>query len=75
MGYYPEAKKYLEYSLETHGDDVNTFYNLAMCHYRLRNLESALDCINKTLALESTFEAAKTMQIKLEAEVNRLNQI
>ena len=75
MGYYPEAAKYLEYSLQIHGDDANSFYNLAMCHYRLRNLEFALDCINKTLALESTFEAAKTMQIKLEAEVNRLNKI
>lgn len=75
MGYYPEAQKYLQLSLQLHGDDANAFYNLAMCHYRLRNLESALDFINKTLELESTFEAAKTMKIKLEGEINRLKRI
>ena len=72
MGYYSEAIKYLQFSLELYGEDINTFYNLAMCHYRLQDLESALNCIEKTLNLEPSLETAKTMQITLQTEINSL---
>ena len=72
MGYYSEAIKYLQFSLELYGEDINTFYNLAMCHYRLQDLESALNCIEKTLNLEPSLETAKTMQTTLQTEIHSL---
>ena len=71
MGYYPEALEYLEQSQKLYGDDASTIYNMGMCHYRLRQLQFALDCIDRTLELDREFEAAKGMRIKILAELKR----
>jgi tetratricopeptide (TPR) repeat protein len=70
MNYYPEALEYFQHSLRLYGPDASTFYNMAMCHYTLRQLDAALECINQTLALDPTFEAAKGRRIKIESEVS-----
>jgi tetratricopeptide (TPR) repeat protein len=69
MGYYPEALEYLRYSLQLHGADPSTFHNMAMCHYRLRQLDQARSCLEQSLALNPGFEAARAMKIKLEGEI------
>jgi hypothetical protein len=71
MEYYPEALNYFQHSLRLYGPDASTFYNMAVCHYALRQLEAALDCINQTLAFDPAFEAAKGMRIKIEAEISQ----
>ncbi len=71
MGYYAEALEYLEQSQKLYGDDASTIYNMGMCHYRLRQLQFALDCIDRTLELDREFEAAKRMRIKILAELKR----
>jgi tetratricopeptide (TPR) repeat protein len=69
MQYYPEALEHFQRSLRLYGPDPSTFYNMAMCHYNLRQLEAALEYINQTLELDSTFEAAKAARIKLRSEI------
>lgn len=69
MQYYTEALDYFQRSLRLYGSDPSTFYNMGMCHYSLRQLDAALECINQTLELDSTFEAAKAMRIKLHSEI------
>lgn len=71
MQYYPEALEYFEHSLRLWGADPSTLYNMAMCHYSLRQLHAALECINQTLELDPTFEAAKAMRIKLQSETGQ----
>jgi len=67
--YHLEALDYFRYSLRLCGPDASTFYNMAMCHYSLRQLDETLACVKQTLALDPTFEAAKTMLIKLQSEI------
>ena len=69
--YYPEALEFLQTSLQRYGEEASTFYNMAMCHYRLRQLESALACIEQTLALDPEFEAARAKRIQWQAELTR----
>ncbi len=71
MGYYQEASEFLQHSLKLHGNDPSTYHNLAMCQYRLRQLDEAWESINQTLKLNPDFEAARTLKIKIEAEISR----
>lgn len=72
MQYYPEALEYFQRSLQLYGSDPSTFYNMAMCYYSLRELETALECINQTLELDPAFESAKAMRIKLQSDIEHL---
>ncbi len=74
LEYYPEALDYMHHSQSLYGEDPCTSYNMAMCHYRLRQLEQAMDCLNRTLDLDPDFAAAKTTRIKLLAELKRRGQ-
>jgi len=69
MQYYSEALEYFQHSLRLYGPEASTFYNMAVCHSSLRQQDAARDCIDQTLALDPTFEAAKGMRIKIESEV------
>jgi tetratricopeptide (TPR) repeat protein len=69
--YFPEALEFLERSCKTYGDDPNTLYNMGMCYYRLRQLDLAMECMNKTLTLKSDFEPARAMKIRLKSEIKR----
>jgi tetratricopeptide (TPR) repeat protein len=71
IGYYAEALEYLEQSQQLYGDDASTIYNMGMCYYRLRQLQSALDCIDRSIELDREFEAAKGMRIKILGELKR----
>ncbi|MEC4805751.1 MAG: SAM-dependent methyltransferase [Jaaginema sp. PMC 1079.18] len=71
--YFPEALDYFDQSQQLYGDDSSTLFNMAMCHYRLRQLDLALNYIQKTLTLEPNFEAAKAKRIQWQAEQKRLS--
>lgn len=69
MQYYREALEYFGRSLQLWGDEPSTFYNTAVCHYNLGELDAALGYVGRTLELDPTFEAAKSMLIKLRSEI------
>lgn len=68
---YAEALEYFQHSLRLYGPDASTLYNMAVCHTSLRQLDAARDCIDQTLALDPTFEAAKGMRIKIESKASQ----
>jgi tetratricopeptide (TPR) repeat protein len=67
--YYPEARRYLTWSLERYGPDADTLFNLALCHHNLRDLPAALACVKRALDLEPNFEEARDLRIRIEAEL------
>jgi len=71
MGYYSEALKFLEDSLQHFGPDVRTFYNLTLCHCAALQMEKALDCIKEALKLDPSFEPAKAMRVRIESTISR----
>jgi tetratricopeptide (TPR) repeat protein len=69
MGYYTEALELFARSVELYGPDATISYNMGLCHYGLREMESALRCVNEALVLEPEFEDARTMRIKIEEAI------
>ena len=65
LGNYTSAIEYFERSCQSHGDDPNTLYNLAMSHYRLGQTQQVIVCLEKTLELDPNFEAAHTLRQEL----------
>ncbi|MEQ9367388.1 MAG: hypothetical protein RIF32_24360 [Leptospirales bacterium] len=66
--YFKESLWFFERSYENTPPDANTSYNLAVCHYELRDFARARRFVAETLALDSDQAAARTLRIKLEAE-------
>ncbi|MBD1821137.1 SAM-dependent methyltransferase [Cyanobacteria bacterium FACHB-DQ100] len=69
LGYFPEALEYWQQSRQLYGEDPSTLFNMAMCHYRLHQLELAIDFIQQTLALDPDFEGAKAKYLEWQAEL------
>jgi tetratricopeptide (TPR) repeat protein len=69
MQYYSEALSYFQRSLQLHGSNLSTLYNMAMCHYGLRQLDAALDLVNQVLESDPTFEPARAMRIQLQSKM------
>jgi len=68
MKYYPEAATYFQRSLAQQGADPATYYNLALCHQNLRQLDEALRYARQTLTLNPAHESARAMVLQLQAE-------
>jgi len=71
MRYYRRALEYLDYSLEIYGDNATTFHNMALCYYGLQKMGTSMEYVNKAMALEPSFDAAKGLRTKLQAEMKR----
>jgi len=71
LSYYTKALEYLDYSLRLHGADVRTFYNIALCHYELRQFSEAFDYVNQALKVDSQFELAQALAIQIQSELRR----
>jgi hypothetical protein len=56
-------------SVELYGPDAAVSYNMGLCHYGLRQMEAALECVNEALTLDADFEDAKTLRIKIEETI------
>jgi len=69
MGYYAEALDLFNRSVELYGPDATISYSMSLCHYGLKHMDAALECINEALALEYDLEEARTMRIKIEGSV------
>lgn len=69
LEYYPEAIEYLNHSLQLYGDHPTTLCNIAMCHYDLNQLDTALEFVNRSLKIDPLFESARELLIKVESEL------
>ena len=67
MHQYPEAIAYFQHSVRLQGRRPRTQYNIGLCHYRLREFETALECIEEALALDPAFGPARALRIKIQA--------
>ena len=56
--YYDEALDYLQESRRLYGDTPGTLYQMALCYACLDQPEAALQWLERTLQLDSKFEAA-----------------
>jgi tetratricopeptide (TPR) repeat protein len=57
-----EALEYFEVSLERHGRDAHTLYNLALCHHLLGETEEAHAFLEEALAANPALEAPEGMR-------------
>jgi len=66
MGYHTEALDLFTRSVELYGPDATIACNMAQCFYCLREMKSALKCVDEALALDPDFEDARALRIKIE---------
>ena len=71
---YGDAIMYFQHSLDVHGPNRSTWHNMGMSYYRLRRLGDALRCMNELLALDLNYSPAKSMRIKLQAEIQEISR-
>jgi len=65
MGSHREAARYFQRSLDTHGPDPATQYNLGVCYHHLGEPTSALQAIDCALAGAPDFEPATTLRAEI----------
>lgn len=66
---YEEAMVYFQYSLELHGLDPSTTYNLALCCFALQRHKEALEWVEETLETDPAFEGAQSLWQEISAEL------
>ncbi|GAA3613682.1 tetratricopeptide repeat protein [Microlunatus ginsengisoli] len=71
MRYYAEAIDFFRESIAIGGLEPGTAYNLAACHYAMRDLELALERVEEALRLDPHSDAARSLRIAILAERNR----
>lgn len=65
LGSPREAADYFLRSLDLHGPDPATHYNLGLCHHRLGDPETALRFLDQTLAGAPDFEPAAALRAEI----------
>jgi len=71
IGRYADAAEFFEHSLQMHGPDVSTHYNLGMCYNELHQLDRALEHTNWAHEIDPNFGPARALRIRLMTERNR----
>ncbi len=71
MRYYVRALEFLNKSLELYGENATTFHNMALCYYGMQQMDTSMEYVNKALALDPAFDAAKGLRTKLQADIKR----
>jgi tetratricopeptide (TPR) repeat protein len=69
IDYLPEALELFAHSLQLHGPDASTFYNIAVCHSRLRQPRLALEAVEKALELAPDDSDARALRIRLRGDL------
>lgn len=64
----PEALELFGHSLRLQGPDAATYYNIGICHARLRQFGPALQAVEEALAREPNYPEARSLRIQLLAE-------
>ena len=66
MDYWSEALTFFGHSIDLYGLEPGTAYNMAVCHFGLRQMEQGLEWVNRALELDPEFDAAKALRIKMQ---------
>lgn len=66
IDYFPEALEFFACSLRAYGPDARTFYNIAVCHSRLRQVQPALEAVDKALEMEPDYPDARALRIRVQ---------
>lgn len=69
--YYTDALDFFELALQERDPHTGIYHNMAICHFKLRQLDQAADYVNKALEINPELEEARTLRIQIEAEVER----
>jgi tetratricopeptide (TPR) repeat protein len=67
MEFYTEALEFFQHSVRLYGMEAGTAYNMGVSYYGLRQMEKALEYINRALESDAEFDAAKALRIKLQS--------
>lgn len=62
FGYDNDALGFFEASLEFYGEHAETYYEIALCYYNLQEIQTALECTERSLALDPDFEESKKLK-------------
>jgi tetratricopeptide (TPR) repeat protein len=62
LGRWADARRSFEHSIALHGPNPATAFNLALCRFRLGELEAARGAVEEILAAEPDLEAAVELQ-------------
>ncbi len=71
MELYKEALEFLRHSVNLYGAEPGTAYNMAVCYNGLSQTAEALECVTQALELDSEFDAAKALRIRLQSAAAR----
>lgn len=69
--YYADALEFFELALQEREAHTGIYHNMAICYFKLRQLDQAAEYVNKALELNPELEEARTLRIQIEAEVER----
>lgn len=64
-----EALYFYEQSVALHGAHHVTLYNMGLCHYRMGQVVRALDCFDRSLALDGSYGPARDWKVRVSAEL------
>lgn len=65
MQYYEDALGYFQISLVSHGSTAPVYYNMAVCHFQLRQDSRVFELITKTLKLDPMHQGVLSLQKQL----------
>jgi tetratricopeptide (TPR) repeat protein len=65
LGFYPDALEFLERSEQLYGMEAGTAYNIGVCHYQMLDKTCALESVDRALALNPGFDAARALRIRI----------
>jgi len=71
IGYYPDALEFFHLALEEREKNTGVFHNMAICHFKLRNLDEALKYANEALEMNPELSDTRQLRIQIEAEIRR----
>ena len=64
---YAEAVPFLDHSIRLYGLEPGTAYNRAVCHHGLRQLDDALEWVDRALSLAPDFDPARALRGQIKA--------
>lgn len=62
---YPKALVYLQHSLKLYGENPNTRHKMALCYYRLGQMDRTFKQLKRALAIDPSFKAARKMRSRI----------
>jgi tetratricopeptide (TPR) repeat protein len=71
INYYPEALAFFLHSLRWYGPETTTLFNTALCYFEMRELDHALEYVQKTLERKPDASPARALLITIQTDIER----